>query len=113
MTMNTHSAASSGRRIPAADPRAELHAYLTEIEAARQRQLEALPATDLDAVAAAHRACVERILQEVRNAIGRLDAGVYGKCAECGREIPQDRLELRPWAITCAACGSRNRSTVG
>lgn len=127
MTMHTHSAAANGHRLPAAerpadpieppDPdrttaskSADVYAYLTEIEAARRRQLEELPPTDLDAVAAAHRGCVERVLQEVRTAIARLDAGVYGTCAGCAREIPQARLELRPWAVTCATCGSRDRS---
>jgi DnaK suppressor protein len=125
--MHTHSAESGGHRLPAGEPQtnlvrpphhhaaarsvsAEVYAHLTEIEDARRRQLEALPPTDLDAVAAAHRGCVERILQEVRTALARLDAGVYGTCAGCAREIPQARLELRPWAVTCATCGSRDRS---
>ena len=89
---------------------AEVCAHLTQVEAARQRQLEALPPTNLDAVAVAHRDCVERILREVRTARDRLAAGTYGTCASCAREIPQARLELRPWATTCVACGSRDRS---
>ena len=89
---------------------AAVHAHLTHVATARQKQLDALPATSLDTVAAAHRSTVERILGEVRTALGRLEAGLYGTCIDCEREIPQARLELRPWATTCAVCASRTRS---
>lgn len=89
---------------------AEVRAHLDQVEAARQRQLDALPETSLDVVAAAHRQCIERILDEVRAARARLDAGLYGTCARCTRPIPPDRLDLRPWATTCAACVSRDRT---
>jgi DnaK suppressor protein len=86
----------------------EVDEHLTRIEVARQRQLDALPATNLDAVAAAHRGTVERILEEVGAARHRLIAGLYGTCARCAGEIPSERLELRPWATTCAACAVRH-----
>ncbi|MFW6079980.1 MAG: TraR/DksA family transcriptional regulator [Gemmatimonadota bacterium] len=28
----------------------------------------------------------------------------FGRCGECGREIPLERLELVPWTPYCAAC---------
>ena len=87
----------------------EVYEHLTRIESARQRQLHALPATNVDAVAAAHRGAVERILEEVGAARRRLMAGLYGTCASCDGEIPSERLELRPWATTCAACAARHR----
>ncbi len=37
-------------------------------------------------------------------ALVRMDAGTYGVCARCGREIPAERLEIRPGALTCVAC---------
>ena len=34
-------------------------------------------------------------------ALGRIDDGTYGKCAVCGRQIPDERLEAVPWATLC------------
>ncbi len=39
-------------------------------------------------------------------ALARLDAGTYGICARCGREIPPARLEIRPDAVTCVPCAA-------
>lgn len=41
------------------------------------------------------------LLEEVRHAIARIDAGGYGRCEECGEPIPEGRLEARPWATRC------------
>jgi RNA polymerase-binding transcription factor DksA len=39
--------------------------------------------------------------RRVAEAIERLDEGRYGRCAVCGREIDDERLEARPEALTC------------
>lgn len=39
--------------------------------------------------------------QEVEAALRRLDDGTYGRCVDCGKEIPQARLEVRPEATRC------------
>ncbi|MFD1826911.1 MULTISPECIES: TraR/DksA family transcriptional regulator [Mumia] len=31
--------------------------------------------------------------------------GTYGRCERCGREIPAERLAVRPAARTCVGCG--------
>ena len=41
---------------------------------------------------------------EIDAAIGRLDAGTYGVCANCGQPIAADRIEARPLARTCIGC---------
>ncbi len=41
---------------------------------------------------------------EIDAALARIDAGTYGRCTGCQREIPEERLELRPFAGTCVAC---------
>lgn len=41
---------------------------------------------------------------EVDAALARVDAGTYGICANCGRDIPPGRLEARPFATTCVDC---------
>lgn len=45
--------------------------------------------------------------QEVEEALRRMDAGSYGVCVSCGREIPAARLEARPMATMCVECASR------
>lgn len=47
----------------------------------------------------------EERLAEVEAARARLEAGEYGRCESCGRPIPGPRLELRPTARRCVACG--------
>jgi RNA polymerase-binding transcription factor DksA len=39
--------------------------------------------------------------RRVIEAIERLDAGSYGRCAVCGRDIDDERLEARPEVATC------------
>ena len=46
---------------------------------------------------------IERRIQMER-AIERLNAGIYGVCESCGKQIPTERLELFPFATTCVAC---------
>ncbi|WP_091228837.1 TraR/DksA C4-type zinc finger protein [Microbacterium sp. 3J1] len=46
-------------------------------------------------------------LQQVDDAIDRWDAGAYGVCANCGRPIPEARLEVRPFAVHCVACAEK------
>lgn len=46
-------------------------------------------------------------LREVDDALMRMDAGAYGVCADCGRPIPVERLEARPFATRCVECAGR------
>ncbi|MDR2322861.1 TraR/DksA family transcriptional regulator [Microbacterium sp. NPDC089698] len=46
-------------------------------------------------------------LQQVDDALARLEAGGYGVCTSCGRPIPLARLEVRPFAEHCVACAER------
>ncbi len=40
----------------------------------------------------------QALLTEVQAALKRIEQGTYGKCVECGRPIPEKRLEAIPWA---------------
>jgi DnaK suppressor protein len=42
-------------------------------------------------------------------ALAKLDEGSYGRCDECGRVIPEERLEAVPWTPYCVACSERRR----
>lgn len=46
----------------------------------------------------------EHLLKEVYDALGRIDEGLYGKCAFCGKEIDKERLEAVPYARLCIEC---------
>jgi DnaK suppressor protein len=46
-------------------------------------------------------------LRGVESALGRLAAGAYGRCEVCGRDIPVERLRVRPAATRCVACAGR------
>lgn len=43
----------------------------------------------------------------VLEAIGRLDDGSYGLCVDCGRPVPEGRLEAKPEAARCVNCQSK------
>ena len=45
-----------------------------------------------------------RRLADLDDALGRLDAGTYGRCERCGSPIPAERLAVRPSARTCVHC---------
>ena len=40
----------------------------------------------------------------LEQALGRIEAGTYGRCTECGAEIPLARLEVFPETATCVEC---------
>jgi len=42
--------------------------------------------------------------ERVRAALGRVDAGTYGQCVDCGRDLSDERLEARPEAERCVDC---------
>jgi RNA polymerase-binding transcription factor DksA len=41
------------------------------------------------------------MLEEVRRARRHLADGTYGLCEVCGEPVPEERLEVRPWAVRC------------
>lgn len=40
-------------------------------------------------------------IYDVEKALEAIDNGTYGKCTECGEEIPYERLEVMPTALQC------------
>lgn len=47
------------------------------------------------------------MLDNVETALRKIDAGSYGVCDSCGKEIPKARLEIMPAATMCTACRAR------
>lgn len=50
------------------------------------------------------RANERELLQQVNQALARIDNGTYGICANCNRPINEKRLEAIPWASLCLDC---------
>lgn len=46
----------------------------------------------------------EHLLAEIDAALNRIDEGTYGVCTNCGKQIPEERLEALPWATLCIDC---------
>jgi DnaK suppressor protein len=97
----------------------ELKAHLEQERAALERQLsqqglgevvveegfaDSAQATaersELMAVGEQH----ESLYKEVVAALARIEDGTYGRCENCGAEIPDERLEAVPTATLCVAC---------
>ena len=55
-------------------------------------------------VALSRSGILQRNLAEIDAALHRIDAGTYGRCAHCDAAIPEERLELRPFAGDCVRC---------
>lgn len=47
-----------------------------------------------------------RTPKELRAALERIEAGVYGICQQCCRPINRERLEILPATPLCVACSA-------
>lgn len=54
----------------------------------------------------------ERV-DEIGQALERMDAGAYGICEDCGGPIDPDRLDSRPWASRCMDCQRKFEASAG
>jgi DnaK suppressor protein len=46
-------------------------------------------------------------LDQIDGALKRIDDGSYGRCEECGGNIPKSRLDAIPYAPQCVRCASQ------
>ncbi len=46
----------------------------------------------------------EELLDKIENALERIQEGSYGVCEVCDTAIPEERLEVMPWADLCVKC---------
>ena len=47
---------------------------------------------------------LEARLQQVKEALQKIEDGTYGTCHKCGKQIEIARLDANPAATTCIAC---------
>lgn len=43
-------------------------------------------------------------IKAINAVLARIDKGLYGVCIHCHGDIPQQRLQAVPYALTCMAC---------
>ena len=55
----------------------------------------------------------EDTLDQIDGALKRIADGSFGQCEECGRKIPQSRLEAIPYAAECVRCASQEEEGSG
>lgn len=49
----------------------------------------------------------QRRLGMIDRALDRIRQETYGLCLECGKQIPEARLEALPYAVLCVECQSK------
>ena len=45
--------------------------------------------------------------EQIRAALARIEAGSYGTCTDCGTQISEARLSVRPEAARCVECQAK------
>lgn len=45
---------------------------------------------------------LEQSLEMINAALAKIESSAYGLCVRCGKQIPEDRLEIMPTATHCA-----------
>jgi len=102
--------------------RVELERQLVRLEQSMKVTDEALQTVELDQAAVGRLSRMDSLqnqslskglrerevvrLSQLRDAIGRIEKGVFGMCTVCGGEIPYERLLVFPEAPECADCVS-------
>lgn len=49
---------------------------------------------------------INRVIQQIEEALHRIDDGTYGVCTVCGQLIRKPRLNNQPFVLTCMECQS-------
>lgn len=49
----------------------------------------------------------EQALTEIGAALDRIDQGTFGRCEECHKEIPRERLKALPYTRHCVDCARK------
>lgn len=55
----------------------------------------------------------QALLEEIEQALLRIDKGTYGWCSECGQPIPEKRLDAIPWAERDVVCEAHREAASG
>lgn len=47
-------------------------------------------------------------VEQINQALNRIEAGIYGECSECGADIDEKRLAAVPYSTLCVNCAARH-----
>jgi RNA polymerase-binding transcription factor DksA len=64
-----------------------------------------------DAVVDAIGMRAESELLLIKEALGRIEAGTFGRCVACGSSISEARLRAVPYAVRCTGCATSSSSS--
>jgi DnaK suppressor protein len=53
------------------------------------------------------------LLRQTAEALVRIDQGTYGRCLECGKDIPAARLDALPYTPHCVDCARKLQAEGG
>ena len=76
-------------------------------ESGRPETLDAADASETDLqldVSVSLTEMTAEVLRRIDEALARIASGDYGVCAECGADIPTNRLAALPFAVRCRDC---------
>ena len=71
-----------------------------------KREEEATESSELEKRLAMEKR-ISGAMSEIEHALRKLDAGTYGLCDGCGKQISPDRLEALPQASLCVDCKAK------
>ena len=77
---------------------------LDQSSVGRLSRMDALQAQAMHQEAARRR---EALLRDLEISLAKIDSGDFGYCEECGEEIAEKRLLIKPTARFCISCSSR------
>lgn len=99
--------------------RDETYERIREFRLDQRDEAQPAPADEMDVARSSadvetHASLIARAEERLRfidQALARVEQGRYGICAECGEEIPLERLTAVPFAVLCVDCQRKtNRS---
>ena len=80
-----------------------------DVALADQHPADVASETEARELDVARQALFEGRISLIDEALTRLDRGEYGRCVVCGREIPEERLELVPETPYCVEDAEREQ----
>jgi RNA polymerase-binding transcription factor DksA len=52
----------------------------------------------------------QETLEQIHDALGRIEAGTFGRCQECGLAVAKPRLQALPYTRYCIECARKLES---
>jgi DnaK suppressor protein len=96
------------QRLSATGDEAAVVVELDQSKVGRLSRMDAMRAQAM-AQATANRRALK--LRSIQAALERVDAGEYGRCQSCDKEIPAKRLEIDPTVLYCIRCASEQEQS--